>query len=93
MDEIKKEGNNTFFYLDGRLLLTITELGNHNFLVENSDTKIQGKCFLMEDNKTCISLELHQIKGKNGRWYNTKKLAKHDMHWFDYILKEYGFVK
>jgi len=93
MEEVKKEGNITLFYLDGRLLLTITELGNDNFLVENAGTKIQGKCVRISDNKTQVCLDFHQKKGKNGRWYNTKKLVNHDMSWFDYILKEYGFVK
>jgi hypothetical protein len=91
-EEIIKENNVTKCYYKGNLLLTITELGNDNYIVENSDTRLKGFCRKFNDYKVEYRLDENSRKGKNGRWYNTKKLFQHNGQWFWYILQEYGFV-
>mgnify|MGYP000201344650 CR=1 FL=1 len=95
---VKKNGKNnkkdniTEYYIDDRLLLTITELGNDNYIVENTNNKLKGYCKNIDKYKTEFSLEENYKKGKNNRWYKTKELFKHNSRWFVYILQQKGFV-
>ena len=90
---IIKQGNKTMYYLDEILLLTITELGNNRFVTENHSNRIEGICYKFDEYTTLTTIEKHQTLGKNGRFYNSKKLLDANTRWFSYILQEYGFVE
>lgn len=87
-----KEENKTMYYSDDILCLTITELGNNRFITENKTCKIEGVCYKFDDYTIYIKIEKHQTLGKNGRFYNSKKLLDSNTKWFGYILQEEGFV-
>lgn len=93
MERINKVENVTEYYIDDRLLLTITELGNDNYIVENNSFKLEGNCKNIDDNKTQVTLTGYYSKGKNGRLYKTKKLLEHNVSWLSYILQEKGFIQ
>lgn len=93
MEKVIKEGNITKYYLNNRLLLTITDLGNNNYITENNVSKLEGYCKKIDDYRIEIRLDKNYSKGKNGRWYKTKKLFEHNTRWFGYILQENGFVE
>ena len=44
MENIIKKDNITEYYIDGRLLLTVTELPDNQFITENEFTKLEGYC-------------------------------------------------
>ncbi|HDK7195001.1 TPA: hypothetical protein PTV74_003308 [Clostridium botulinum] len=92
MEKTIKMGNETKYYLDDILSLTITELENNNYIVENRFGKLQGYCKNLDKYRTKYRLDKNYSKGKNGRLYNTKRLFNHNEKWFCYILQERGFV-
>jgi hypothetical protein len=92
MESIIKEGNSTKYFLEDDLLLTITDLGNNNYIVENKFNKLEGYCKNLDEYKTEYRLDKNYSKGKNNRLYSTKKLFAHNASWFCYILQEKGFV-
>lgn len=92
MEKTIKKDNITEYYIDDELVLTITELGNNNYIVENSFNKLEGFCRKHDEYHIEFKLNKHQSKGKNGRLYNTKKLFNHNSKWFVYILQQKGFV-
>lgn len=92
METIKKD-NQTMYYMDGRLLLTITKLGDNHFVTENSGYKIEGKITIIDEYRTEIEIIQHKKKDKRGYWRNNKILLNHNTNWFSYILQEYGFIR
>lgn len=93
MERIDKVNNTTNIYLDDRLLLSITDLGNNHYITENSVNRLEGYCKTLDDYKTECRLDKNYTIGKNGRLYNSKKLIEHNTSWFAYILTEYGFIR
>lgn len=93
MDKVIKIENKTMYYLDSELLLTIEELGDNKYLVENNFIKLIGKVVAIDEYVTEITLEKNYKKDTLGRWRNTKKLAEHNTNWLSYILQEKGFVR
>ena len=93
MEKIIEKENVKEYYIDGRLSLTIIELGNNKFIVQNKDTKLIGYCKPIDDYETQIELEGNYTIGKNGRLYKTKKLLDHNAMWFSYILQQKGYIR
>lgn len=92
-ETIENVEKRTLYYLDGELSLIIEKLGGNRFLVENNSIKLIGEVEALDESTTLISLEKNYKKDKLGRWRNTKKLFKHNLSWFSYILQEKGFVR
>ena len=93
MNRIEKIDNMTKFYIGDELSLTITELENCNFIVENQFTRLEGYCKVLDNYKTEVRLDKNYKKYNNGKIRNVKKLFHHNMSWFAYILAEKGIVK
>ena len=92
MERIEKNNNVTEFYINEELLLTIKVLGDNMYEVENKFTKIVGYAETLDEHRTEYRIDEHYSKGKNDRWYKTKKLLEHNSKWFTYILAEKGFI-
>lgn len=54
---IKTEDNKTEYYLNDRLLLTITDLGNDYYIIENSVGRLEGYCKTLDENRTECRLD------------------------------------
>lgn len=92
MERIEKDNNTTYFYMRDTLVLTITVLGDHKYEVVNNSYRIVGYVKALDDINTVVSIFEHYSKGKNNRWYKTKKLIDHNSRWFSYILSAKGFL-
>lgn len=93
MEQIIEIGNKKEYYIDDRLLLTITDLGNDYYITENNIGRLEGYCKVLDDYRTACRLDKNYTKEKNGRLYNSKKLLEHNTRWFAYILAEKGFIE
>lgn len=93
MEKIITIGNKTEYYINDELLLTITDLGNNCYIIENSKNRLEGYCEPLDDYKTKVRLDKNYTIGKNGRLYNSKKLINHNTSWFHYILERKGFIR
>lgn len=92
MERVVINGNKKEYYLDNRLLLTITDLGDNYYITENGFHRLEGYCETLDEYRTKCRLDKNYIVGKNGRLYSSKKLLGHNTSWFAYILKEKGFL-
>lgn len=92
MEKVVIKDNVKEYYINGKLSLTITQLEDNNFIVENTINKIVGSCSSINEYKTKVVIKELYTKGKNGRLYKTKKLLQHNVTWFGYILEKEGYI-
>jgi hypothetical protein len=93
MEKIIKKDNQTMYYIDDDLLLTITDLNDNHFIVQNNSTKIEGKLYIVDEFITEIQIMNHKRKDTIGRWRKNTKLLEHNTKWFSYILQDRGFIR
>lgn len=91
MERIEKTNNITKYYLDDNLLLSITDLGENNYIVENRFNRLEGYCKTIDDYRIESKLNKNYKKLENGKMRNIKRLFSHNQSWFNYILMEKGF--
>lgn len=88
-----KNGNITEYHIDGKCLLTITELENGYYQTENSSYRIVGKVTPINEHLYNVEIKEHKKKDKRGYWRKNNSLLSHNTDWFSYILQEKGFIK
>ena len=90
----ESKNNGIYQCFDGdRLLLTITDLGNHIYRAVNNDCDITAEILPIDEYSTNLRCKEHKRKGKDGKFRKTTKLLEHDLKWFDYILEKKGFIR
>lgn len=90
--EIKENGKYQIF-VDGKLLLTIEELGNNAYKATNDSFTITAEVVPLDDYRTQLRCIEHKRADKNGVYRKTTKLLEHNMSWLDYILEDKGFIR
>jgi len=93
MERVIKEGNTTKYYLDDRLLISIEELGDNSFKVENLSDIMTGFYKNLDEHHGEYRLDKCYDKKKNKNLRRNSGMFKHNTQWFTYILEEKGFVK
>ena len=64
MEQIIKKDNKTEYYLNDRLLLTITDLGNNYYITENGVNRLEGYCKVLDKYRTECRLDKNYTMGK-----------------------------
>lgn len=93
MREIMEKGVYQSMDDNGKVLLTITALGNNTYRAVNSFTDITAEIIPIDDYKTVTRCIENRKADKNGKYRKSKTLAEHNTNWLNYMLQEKGFIR
>ena len=92
LHEIKTE--NKYMCMDGdNCICLIERIGENLYHFKNSELDAVVEMKPIDEYHTSGHFVEYKQRGKNGRYYKTTKLWKHNLSWCHYMLEEKGFIR